>query len=57
LISMRERLKLVNGEVVIDSQPGRGTAVRARVPLSEDSEVEAQLAESPAGAVVPPTTV
>jgi signal transduction histidine kinase len=32
LISMNERLKLVNGEVSIDSQPGRGAIIRARVP-------------------------
>ena len=33
LLSMRERLKLVNGEVSIDSEPGRGTVIHARVPL------------------------
>ncbi len=33
LISMRERLQLVNGEFSIDSDPGRGTTVCARVPL------------------------
>ena len=33
LISMQERLKLVGGEVVIESRVGRGTTVRARVPL------------------------
>jgi PAS domain S-box-containing protein len=32
LISMRERLRLVNGELSIQSEPGRGTAVLARVP-------------------------
>jgi PAS domain S-box-containing protein len=32
LVSMRERVKLVNGELSIDSQPGRGTSVHARVP-------------------------
>ena len=32
LISMRERIKLVNGELSIDSQPSRGTSVHARVP-------------------------
>lgn len=31
LISMRERLRLVNGELSIQSKPGRGTAVLARV--------------------------
>jgi signal transduction histidine kinase len=31
LISMRERLSLVNGELSIESEPGRGTTVLARV--------------------------
>ncbi len=30
---MKERLKLVRGNVVIDSQPGRGTTIYARVPV------------------------
>jgi signal transduction histidine kinase len=34
LISMEERLKLVNGTLSIDSQPGRGTTIEARVPVS-----------------------
>ncbi|HKF50310.1 MAG TPA: PAS domain S-box protein [Terracidiphilus sp.] len=33
LTSMRERLKLVNGELFIDSKPGHGTTILARVPL------------------------
>jgi PAS domain S-box-containing protein len=33
LISMRERLRLVNGELSIQSAPGRGTIVLARVPF------------------------
>jgi PAS domain S-box-containing protein len=33
LVSMRERLRLVNGELSIQSAPGRGTIVLARVPL------------------------
>jgi len=33
LISMRERLQLISGEIFINSQPGRGTTVCARVPL------------------------
>ena len=33
LTSMQERLKLVNGELSIHSQPTRGTSVRARVPF------------------------
>jgi hypothetical protein len=34
LTSIRERLKLVNGRLSIDSMPSRGTTLRARVPLS-----------------------
>ncbi|HEV2730383.1 MAG TPA: PAS domain S-box protein, partial [Terriglobales bacterium] len=33
LISMRERLLLVNGEFSIESEHGRGTTIKARVPL------------------------
>jgi len=33
LTSMTERVKLVAGELQIDSKPGEGTAVRARIPL------------------------
>jgi PAS domain S-box-containing protein len=33
LTNMRERLKLVGGELSISSEPGAGTIVRARVPL------------------------
>jgi PAS domain S-box-containing protein len=36
LISMRERLRLVNGELSIQSEPGRGTTVLARVPHQQD---------------------
>jgi signal transduction histidine kinase len=34
LDSMRERLRLIEGELTIDSQPDRGTAILARVPLA-----------------------
>jgi PAS domain S-box-containing protein len=34
LISMKERLNLVNGSLSIDSQPKCGTTIHARVPLS-----------------------
>src|SRR4029077_12617153 len=37
LISMEERLKLVNGTLSIESQPRSGTTVHARVPLSAGS--------------------
>ena len=35
---MKERLKLVKGSLSIDSQPKRGTAIRARVPLSLETD-------------------
>jgi PAS domain S-box-containing protein len=34
LTSMQERLKLVNGQLSIDSKPQRGTTIQARVPLN-----------------------
>ena len=34
LTSMHERLKLVNGQLSIDSKPQRGTTIQARVPLN-----------------------
>jgi signal transduction histidine kinase len=33
LISMQERLNLVNGKMAIESSLGKGTTIRARVPL------------------------
>jgi PAS domain S-box-containing protein len=38
LTSMKERLKLVDGIVSIDSQANRGTTIQARVPLSSGSD-------------------
>ena len=38
LTSMQERVKLVNGELSIDSQRNRGTTIHARVPVSSKSE-------------------
>jgi len=34
LTSMKERLKLVDGQLSIDSKPQRGTTIQARVPLA-----------------------
>ena len=39
LVSMRERLRLVNGEILIQSQKGTGTNVVAVVPLKQDGSV------------------
>ena len=39
LVSMQERLSLVHGEIAIDSRPGAGTQVRARVPLGVPGEL------------------
>jgi len=36
LISMRERLQMVHGELSVESKPGAGTTLRARVPLKTD---------------------
>jgi signal transduction histidine kinase len=36
IISMKERVGMVQGEFTIHSQPGRGTDVRAFVPLSKE---------------------
>jgi PAS domain S-box-containing protein len=38
LISMRERLGLVNGQLTINSAPGCGTTILARVPFSSGAE-------------------
>ena len=38
LISMEERLKGVKGTLAVDSQPGRGTTIEARVPVSFASD-------------------
>jgi signal transduction histidine kinase len=43
LISMRERLSLVNGKLSIESEAGRGTTVSARVPLKGEESVRARV--------------
>jgi signal transduction histidine kinase len=50
LISMQERLNLVDGELEVESAPGTGTRVRARVPLHLDPTAanhESQTANEP----------
>jgi signal transduction histidine kinase len=34
LVSMRERMRLVRGQLAIESRPGAGTRVEARAPLA-----------------------
>jgi len=41
LISMAERVKLVDGHLSIDSQPQRGTTISATVPLSKVAQASA----------------
>jgi len=40
LASMRERVHLLGGELEIESAPGRGTSIRAWVPLEERLKAE-----------------
>jgi PAS domain S-box-containing protein len=42
LISMMERMKLVGGRISIDSEPQRGTAIRASVPLGKGAAANAR---------------
>jgi PAS domain S-box-containing protein len=37
LISMRERLRAVGGQLSVESQPSRGTQICARIPLSKNT--------------------
>jgi len=46
LISMRERLRLLNGELSIQSQHSKGTTIKAWVPLNQPSAPLADLAFS-----------
>jgi PAS domain S-box-containing protein len=38
LMSMKERMKLIDGELSIESRPQLGTTIRARVPLKEKAK-------------------
>jgi signal transduction histidine kinase len=40
MFSMRERVALVNGSLVVESAPGRGTRIVATLPLTDLSETE-----------------
>lgn len=39
LLNMQERMKMVDGELSIESQPGFGTTIHARVPFTTESNV------------------
>lgn len=39
LYGMKERAELVNGEIVITSEPGKGTTVLLKVPVGPDGTV------------------
>jgi signal transduction histidine kinase len=47
LVSMQERVNLVNGTFSIESQPGRGTTVHVRLPLSTKAESARAAGTSP----------
>jgi len=39
LVSMRERVELLNGEMNISSEPGKGTRLNIMIPFAEEEEV------------------
>jgi two-component system sensor histidine kinase DegS len=39
LVSMRERVELLGGEMLISSEPGRGTRLNISIPFTQDEEV------------------
>jgi signal transduction histidine kinase len=49
LISMRERMRLVQGDFAIESAPGRGTTIRCTVPVAKDAAEETMPQETQAG--------
>jgi PAS domain S-box-containing protein len=49
LVSMRERLYLVGGQIAIHSQPSGGTRIDVRVPLGSNGQAESALPAHPAG--------
>ena len=53
MISMRERLRLVHGEFVVESEPGRGTTIRCRVPIGAASSRQRMQHDTGVGAAAP----
>ncbi len=48
LVSMRERLRLVQGQITFDSQPSIGTRIAVSVPLCTSDQTEVALPTEPA---------
>ena len=46
LLSMRERLRLVNGTIAIDTRPSEGTRIEVRVPPESSTPAAGQTQES-----------
>ena len=46
LISMAERMKLVDGDLAIESMPQHGTTIRVRVPVSAEPRLAESLSET-----------
>ena len=42
LTSMRERARLVNGDIIIDSQPNHGTSIKVSVPLGPENRSQSE---------------
>jgi two-component system sensor histidine kinase DegS len=40
LVSMRERVELLDGEMIISSEPGRGTRLNITIPFTQEEGVE-----------------
>jgi signal transduction histidine kinase len=40
LVGMRERIEMVGGNLAVESEPGKGTTVRAEVPFSPDKKTK-----------------